>query len=60
MEKHVKEIYEKFDAKRKKIYAQLADKQDLEDLKQLEEKIKINAANSVLNNSRIRGKKTSR
>lgn len=40
MEKHVKIIYEKFDAKRKNIEAQSADMQDLEELKQLEEKIK--------------------
>lgn len=40
MEKHVNDIYEKFNTKRKIIDAQLADKQDLKELKQLEEKIK--------------------
>jgi len=40
MEKQVNDVYEKFDAKRKITEAQLADKQDFEELKQLEEKIK--------------------
>jgi hypothetical protein len=40
MEKQVNDIYEKFNAKRKITDAQLADKQDFEELKQLEEKIK--------------------
>ena len=40
MEKQVNDVYEKFDAKRKVTEAQLADKQDFEELKQLEEKIK--------------------
>lgn len=40
MEKQVNAIYEKFNAKRKITEAQLADKQDFEELKQLEEKIK--------------------
>ena len=40
MEKQVNDVYEKFNAKRKITEAQLADKQDFEELKQLEEKIK--------------------
>ena len=40
MEKLVRDVYDKFDTKRKKYDAQLADKQDLEELKTLEEKIK--------------------
>lgn len=40
MEKQVNYIYEKFNAKRKITEAQLADKQDFAELKQLEEKIK--------------------
>ena len=42
MEKLVREIYDKFDAKRKKYDAQIADQQDLEELKALESKIKNN------------------
>jgi len=40
MEKQVNDVYEKFNAKRKITEAQLADNQDFEELKQLEEKIK--------------------
>ena len=40
MEKLVRDVYDKFDTKRKKYDVQLADKQDLEELKTLEEKIK--------------------
>jgi len=40
MEKQVNNIYEKFNAKKKITDAQLADKQDFEELKRLEEKIK--------------------
>ena len=40
MEKQVNDVYEKFNAKRKTTEAQLADNQDFEELKQLEEKIK--------------------
>jgi len=40
MKKIVKEIYQQFDAKRKTYQAELADKQDIEDLKQIEEIIK--------------------
>ena len=40
MEEHVNGIYEKFNTQRKIINAQLADKQDLEELKQIENKIK--------------------
>lgn len=43
MEKQVNAIYEKFNAKRKTTEAQLADKQDFEELKQLEEKLKKEA-----------------
>ena len=42
MEKSVRETYDKFDDKRKKYDAQLADQQDLEELKALESKIKNN------------------
>ena len=40
MEKQVNDVYEKFNGKRKITEAQLADNQDFEELKQLEEKIK--------------------
>lgn len=40
MEKTVEQMYEKYDAKRKTYDATLADKQDLEELKKLETKIK--------------------
>ncbi len=40
MKKRVKEVYKKFDSKRKVHQAELADKQDIEDLKQIEETIK--------------------
>lgn len=40
MEQKVREIYSLFDKKRKTFDAKLADKQDLEELKQLEEKLK--------------------
>ncbi|MBW2655084.1 MAG: hypothetical protein JRC91_09195 [Deltaproteobacteria bacterium] len=40
MEKQVSYIYEKFNARKKIIDAQSADKQDFEELKQLEEKLK--------------------
>jgi hypothetical protein len=40
MEKLVRKIYDEFDTKRKKYEARLADRQDLEELKQLEEKLK--------------------
>lgn len=40
MEELVSQIYEQFDARRKIYEAQLADGQDLEELKQLEEKIR--------------------
>jgi len=40
MEQFVSKIYEKFDKKRKVYEAQLADKQDLEDLKEIELKVK--------------------
>jgi len=40
MEKQVSDIYEKFNARRKITDAQSADKQDFEELKQLEEKLK--------------------
>ena len=40
MKKRVKEIYEKFDTKRKVYQAELADKQDFEELKELEKSIK--------------------
>ena len=40
MEQYVEGMYEKFDARRKKDEAQLADAKDLEELKQLENKIK--------------------
>jgi hypothetical protein len=40
MEKHVDGIYEKFVDRRKTNEALLADSQDLEELKQIEEKIK--------------------
>jgi len=42
MEKSVREAYAKFDNKRKKYDAQIADQQDLEELKALESKIKNN------------------
>ena len=40
MERIVRKVYEKFDKKRKVYEAQLADKQDLEDLKEIELKVK--------------------
>lgn len=40
MEKLVRNIYEKFDTKRKHYDAQLADQQDLQELEQLEEKVR--------------------
>ena len=40
MEKNVDAIYEKFNAERKQVEAQKADEQDLEELKQLEDKLK--------------------
>jgi len=40
MEQHVDTIYEKFESKRKLTDTQSADAQDLEELKQLEDKIK--------------------
>jgi len=40
MEKEARKIYDKFDTKRKTYDAQLADQQDLEELKALESKIK--------------------
>lgn len=40
MEKMVSKVYESFDSKRKKIDAEIADNQDLEELKQLEKSIK--------------------
>lgn len=40
MEKKVDTIYEKFNAQRKQVDAQKADEQDLEELKQLEDKLK--------------------
>ncbi len=40
MEKLIRKVYKEFNAKRKQYEAQLADKQDLEELQQLEEKIK--------------------
>ncbi|MFT5646699.1 MAG: hypothetical protein ACI976_001381, partial [Aureispira sp.] len=40
MEKKVDAIYEKFNAQRKQLEAQKADEQDLEELKQLEDKLK--------------------
>ena len=40
MEKKVDTIYEKFNTKRKQLEAQKADEQDLEELKQLEDKLK--------------------
>jgi len=40
MEKHVDNVYEKFEAKRKAIDSRQADEQDLEELKQLEQQIK--------------------
>ena len=47
MEQFVRKVYEKFDKKRKIHEAQLADKQDLEDLKEIELKIKnLNKTNS--------------
>ncbi len=42
MEAKVKEIYELFDSKRKKYEAKISDKNDLEELKELEEKVKKN------------------
>ena len=42
MKKELHEVYEKFDSKRKKYDTQLADQQDLEELKALENKIKNN------------------
>ena len=40
MEKKVDAIYEKFNTQRKQLEAQKADEQDLEELKQLEDKLK--------------------
>jgi hypothetical protein len=40
MEKKIDAIYEKFNAQRKQLEAQKADEQDLEELKQLEDKLK--------------------
>jgi len=40
MEKLIRKVYKEFNAKRKQYEAQLADKQDLEELQQLEKKIK--------------------
>jgi len=41
MEKQVRNIYDKFNSKRKRIDAEFADAQDLEDLKELEKKINV-------------------
>jgi len=40
MERQVEDVYDKFDSKRKASEARLADEQDMEELKQLEDKIK--------------------
>ena len=40
MEKHVREIYSDFDKRRKKYEALQADKDDMEELKQIENEIK--------------------
>lgn len=40
MEKHVETVYEKFNARRKVADAQLADRQEMEELKQIENKIR--------------------
>lgn len=52
MEKHVDSIYEKFENKRKKIEAQNADEQDIEELKQLEHQIKSREISSFKNEKR--------